>query len=180
MSAHSRHLLHPPAMAPKTAAAKAAAAKAAARGWQEAAAGKRAPKGEHKAERINLSKMVGFLRYHSEEAKRKPAKGNPAKRNAAKEALEIYRTLSDPSTRLSFLSNFQEAGSGKNADALKFAFEFRQTLSSTKKIDVGCTEDFWTRHGANSIRGGYTQYLLSRRKVNTSITSCRGGCATKY
>ena len=130
----------------KSAAAKAAAAKAAARGWQEAAAGKRTPKREHKAENINLSKMVGFSRYHSE-----GAKGNPAKRNAAKEALEIYRTLSHPSTRLSFLSNFQEAGSGKTADALNVAiFEFRQTLVNKKNFEVGVTEDFWTRHVSNS------------------------------
>ena len=120
----------------KSAAAKAAAAKA---------AGKSAPKREHKAENLALSKMVGFLRYHSEEAK-----GNPAKRNAAKEALEIYRTLSDPSTRQSFLSNFEQAGSGKTADALKFALGFRQTLSSSKQIDVGSNEDFFTRHAANS------------------------------
>ena len=116
--------------------AKSAAAKA---------AGKSAPKRERKAKDLALSKMVGFLRYHSEEAK-----GNPAKRNAAKEALEIYRTLSDPSTRLSFLSNFEQAGSGKTADALKFALEFRQTLSSSKQIDVGSNEDFFTRHAANS------------------------------
>ena len=117
--------------------AKSAAAKA---------AGKSAPKRDYKEKAQALSKMVGFLRYQSEEAKTI----DQSKKGAAKEALEIYRTLSEPSTRLSFLSNFQEAGSGKNADALKFAFEFRQTLPSTKKIDVGCTEDFWTRHVANS------------------------------
>ena len=116
--------------------AKSAAAKA---------AGKSAPKRDYKEKTQALSKMVGFLRYHSEEAK-----GNPAKRNAAKEALEIYRTLSDPSTRLSFLSNFEQAGSGKNADALKFALEFRQTLSSSKQIDVGSNADFFTKHAANS------------------------------
>ena len=131
MSAHSRHLLHPPAMA-KSAAAK--------------AAGKNTPKREHKQTNMALSKMVGFLRYQSEEAKTI----DQSRKDAAKEALEIYRALSDPSTRLSFLSNFEQAGSGKNADALKFALEFRQTLSSSKQIDVGSTEDFFTRHGANS------------------------------
>ena len=134
----------------KSAAAKAAAAraaaKAAARGWQEAAASKSAPKREHKAENLALSKMVGFLRYQSEVA----TKVDDSKKDAAKEALEIYRTLSDKSTRLSFLSNFEQAGSGKNADALKFALEFRQTLSSSKQIDVGSNEDFFTRHAANS------------------------------
>ena len=117
--------------------AKSAAAKA---------AGKSTPKREHKQTNMALSKMVGFLRYQSEEAKTI----DQSKKDAAKEALEIYRTLSDPSTRLSFLSNFEQAGSGKNADALKFALEFRQTLSSSKQIDVGSAEDFFTRHGANS------------------------------
>ena len=110
------------------------------------AAGKSNPKREHKAKDLALSKMVGFLRYQSEEAKTI----DQSKKDAAKEALEIYRTLSDPSTRLSFLSNFEQAGSGKNADALKFALEFRQILSSSKQIDVGSNHDFFTRHAANS------------------------------
>ena len=117
--------------------AKSAAAKA---------AGKSAPKRDYKEEDKRLSKMVGFLRDQREQTK----KVDDSKRDAAKEALEIYRTLSDPSTRLSFLSNFEQAGSGKNADALKFALEFRQTLSSSKQIDVGSNEDFFTRHAANS------------------------------
>ena len=110
------------------------------------AAGKSAPKRDYKEEDKRLSKMVGFLRYQCEQAK----KVDDSKRDAAKEALEIYRTLSDPSTRLSCLSNYEQAGSGKTTDALKFALEFRQTLSSSKQIDVGSTEDFFTRHGANS------------------------------
>ena len=57
-----------------------------------------APKREYKEEDKKLSKMVGFLRYQSESAK----KVDDSKRDAAKEALEIYRTLSDPSTRLFF------------------------------------------------------------------------------
>ena len=118
--------------------AKSAAAKA---------AGKSAPKREYKQTNQALSKMVGFLRYRSEEAKTI----DQSKKDATKEALEIYRTLSDPSTRLSFLSNFQEAGSGKTADALNVAiFEFRQTLVNKKNFEVGVTEDFWTRHVANS------------------------------
>ena len=83
MSAHSTHLLHPPAMA-ESAAAK--------------AAGKSTPQREHKQTNMALSKMVGFLRYWSEQAKTV----DRCKKNAAKEALEIYRTLSDPATRLSF------------------------------------------------------------------------------
>ena len=107
------------------------------------AADKSAPKREHKEEDKKLSKMVGFLRYQSEVA----TKVDDSKKDAAKEALEIYRTLSDKSTRLAFLSNYEQAGSGKTADALKFALEFRQALSSSKQIDVGSTEDFFTRQG---------------------------------
>ena len=107
------------------------------------AADKSAPKREHKEEDKKLSKMVGFLRYQSEVA----TKVDDSKKDAAKEALEIYRTLSDKSTRLSCLSNFEQAGSGKNTEGLKFALEFRQTLSSSKNIEVGSTEDFFTRQG---------------------------------
>ena len=91
------------------------------------AVGKSAPKREYKQTNMALSKMAGFLRYQSEEAKTI----DQSKKDAAKGALEIYRTLSDPSTRQSLLSNFEQAGSGKTADALKFALELRQTLSSS-------------------------------------------------
>ena len=107
------------------------------------AADKSAPKREHKEEDKKLSKMVGFLRYQSEVA----TKVDDSKKDAAKEALEIYRTLSDKSTRLSFLSSFEQAGSGRGIEGLKFALGFCQTLSSSKSIAVGSTEDFFTRQG---------------------------------
>ena len=108
-----------------------------------AKAGDKIVKREHTQEDKELSKMVGFLRYQCQAA----TKIDDSKRDAAKEALEIYRTLSDKPTRLSCLSNYEQAGSGKTADALKFALGFRQALSSSKQIDVGSTEDFFTRQG---------------------------------
>ena len=64
-------------------------------------------KREYTVEDKKLSKMVGFLRYQQN-----ATTIDDSKRDAAKEALEIYRTLSDKSSRMAFLANYEQAGCG--------------------------------------------------------------------
>jgi hypothetical protein len=85
-----------------------------------------------------VSGMLGVLKYHAKNE-------SSARHDESKNALEIYKALSDTSARQSFLASFDEAGKGKVAGSLKFALEFRQSISASKKSEVGITEDFFTR-----------------------------------
>jgi hypothetical protein len=85
-----------------------------------------------------VSGMLGMLKYHSKNE-------SSSRQEESQNALEIYKALSDTSARQSFLASFDEAGKGKVAGSLKFALEFRQSTSATKKSEIGITEDFFTR-----------------------------------
>jgi hypothetical protein len=85
-----------------------------------------------------VSGMLGVMKYHSKLA-------SSPRHDESKNALEIYKALSDTSSRQSFLAAFEENGKGKTTGSLKFALEFRQTVSSTKKTKTGVTEDYYTR-----------------------------------
>jgi hypothetical protein len=92
------------------------------------------PKLDHKS----VSGMLGLLKYHAK-------KENSARQDESKQALAIYSALSDTAARQSFLASFEDAGKGKVPGSLKFALEFRQSVSSTKKTKLGSTEDYYTR-----------------------------------
>jgi hypothetical protein len=117
-------------MAPKV------AAKAAAK--QPVPAAKQPGAAEDKLDYKAVSGMLGMLKYHSNNE-------SSTRHDESKHALEIYKALSDTSARQSFLASFDEAGKGKIAGSLKFALEFKQSTSSTKKTKVGVTEDYFTR-----------------------------------
>ena len=89
---------------------------------------------DHKA----VSGMLGLLEYHAK-------KEDSARQDESKQALAIYSGLSDTTARQAFLASFEDAGKGKVPGSLKFALEFRQNVSSTKKTKLSSTEDYFTR-----------------------------------
>ena len=89
---------------------------------------------DHKA----VSGMLGLLKYHAK-------KEDSARQDESKQALAIYSGLSDTTARQAFLASFEDAGKGKVPGSLKFALEFRQNVSSTKKTKLSSTEDYFTR-----------------------------------
>ena len=100
--------------------------------------GKRAKPGEA-LPAASLSKMVGLLRYRSSNCK------DDVQQDAAKQALHTYQTLSNFDDRRRFLDEYEANGSGKGPNSLKFALEFNQTLTSSKRTAVGFNENMLTR-----------------------------------
>ena len=86
-----------------------------------------------------LNKMQGLLRYTVSSGK------DTDKVAAAAAAVDVYRSLTKPEERKAFLTQFQDNGGGKTAGSLKFAANFTERLSLSKKTEVSSNEDYCSR-----------------------------------
>ena len=59
--------------------------------------------------------------------------------------MEVYKGLGDPEQRERFLTEFEEAGSGRGSGSLKFALSFSQTLAQETSVSTTLKEIWLTR-----------------------------------
>ena len=86
----------------------------------------------------DLAKMLGLLMYQGKN-------GQGQRKEESVLALDIYKTLGDPSERVRFLKEFEAHGNGKTAGSLKWAVTFKKTLSNTKETEISAVENWVTR-----------------------------------
>ena len=91
------------------------------------------------------TRMVNTLRYHVERG------ANVDKKADAERLLKVYEAIVGNSPgaieqRRLFLEDFEQHGSGKGKDGLKWTVSFEKTARSEDTKSVATTENFLTRH----------------------------------
>ena len=91
------------------------------------------------------TRMVNSLKYHVEEGKHVDKKAD------AERLLRVYEAIVGNSPgaieqRRKFLEDFEQHGSGKGKDGLKWTVSFEKTARSEDTKSVATTENFLTRH----------------------------------
>ena len=86
-----------------------------------------------------LKRMMGVLNYNSSFGK------DTDKKSDATAALDVWKSLETVDEKRQFMKSFEENGSGKAKDSLKFAQTFTMRQTSKKETHAGVIEDFFTR-----------------------------------
>ena len=90
------------------------------------------------ADPADISKMLGIMKYH---AKRPDSDHS----EAAARALAVNKSLSSPSQRATFLTDFEVNGGGKTAGSFEWVLSFQKSLTNTGTSATGCVENMFTR-----------------------------------
>ena len=87
----------------------------------------------------NVSKMLALLKYQMNYGK------NPERKQDAAHAFDAYHNCHSAEEKKAFLAAFESNGGGKSPGALKFATQFKKSVSQVKTMEQSQTEDFLTR-----------------------------------